>query len=358
LRDFLEHCASGTNAVTGETGTRLDMVSFHAKGGVTDVNGHLTMNLGNQLRLHRTGFQAVARSAFAEKPIVISEADPDGCAACPVSMTPENAYRTSPAYGAYEVAMMKRSLELAALEGVNLRGVLTWAFTFPGTPYFAGYRELATNGIHLPVLNAFKLLGSLSGDRLPVASSGARPLDEILASGVRGESDIDAFAAIDGDRVQVLVWNYHDDLLDSEPSRVTLDVAVPPAFTANAAVTHTRVDQTHGNAHAIWLSQGSPATPSAAERAELLEAMGPVVLERERVVSVTGGAVRLSFDLPRFGISLFSLMPTNESAPTAKAPPPSDDGCSCRLEKKGRTQPPAVYALALVALFTRRRRRA
>ena len=67
LRDFLEHCATGTNAVTGETGTRLDMVSFHAKGGVSAANGRLQMNLGNQLRLHRTGFDAVARSAFERR---------------------------------------------------------------------------------------------------------------------------------------------------------------------------------------------------------------------------------------------------------------------------------------------------
>jgi len=32
---------------------------------------------------------------------------------------------------------------------VKVGGLLTWAFTFPGTPYFAGYRALATNGISL-----------------------------------------------------------------------------------------------------------------------------------------------------------------------------------------------------------------
>src|SRR5690606_31318715 len=85
LTQFLEHCTSGTNAVTGETGTRLDMVSFHAKGGVTLTDGRAQMDLGNQLRLHRTGFEAVlAAGMFAKTPIVISEADPDGCAACPV----------------------------------------------------------------------------------------------------------------------------------------------------------------------------------------------------------------------------------------------------------------------------------
>jgi len=30
LTQFLDHCASGTNAVTGEAGTRLDLVTFHA----------------------------------------------------------------------------------------------------------------------------------------------------------------------------------------------------------------------------------------------------------------------------------------------------------------------------------------
>ena len=267
-------------------------------------------------------------------------------------MTPANAYRTSPAYGAYEVAMMKRTLELAVTEDVNLRGVLTWAFTFPGTPYFAGYRELATNGIHLPVLNAFKLLGSLSGNRLSVVSSGARPLDEILANGVRGEPDIDALAAIDGDRVQVLVWHYHDDLVDSEPSRVTLDVTVPPAFGMNAAVTHARVDERHGNAHAAWVSQGSPAEPTAEELLELRRAMHPVVLERARVVAVENGAVRISFDLPRFGISLLSLTPSSAGEPEAS--PPSDDGCSCRLPDKARTPLPALYALVFVVFFARR----
>jgi len=32
LTQFLQHCATGTNAVTGKTGTRLDLITFHAKG--------------------------------------------------------------------------------------------------------------------------------------------------------------------------------------------------------------------------------------------------------------------------------------------------------------------------------------
>lgn len=354
LTQFLEHCTSGTNAVTGETGTRLDMVSFHAKGGVTLTDGRAQMDLGNQLRLHRTGFEAVLASGmFAKTPIVISEADPDGCAACPVTFSPYNAYRNSPAYGAYEVAMMKRSLDLAEELGVELRGVLTWAFTFPGSAYFAGYRALSTNGIHLPVLNAFKLLGSLTGDRLSATSSGALPLEDILEHGVRGQPDVDVLATADADRIQVLVWHYHDDVVAAPPAPIALRVALPPAFGASAMVTHTRVDDIHGNAFAVWEAQGSPEAASVTEAAELRGAMQPVVLSAERVARAADGAVNLSFELPRFGISLVTLTPSKESAPAVAA---EGGGCSCRLVPPGRGGPPGLLALFFGALLILRRR--
>jgi xylan 1,4-beta-xylosidase len=327
LSQFLQHCATGVNAVTGATGTRLDMVSFHAKGGAAIVGGHVEMNLGNQLRLHRTGFNAVAAvPQFRTTPIVITEADPDGCAACPVATNPEDAYRNSPAYGAYEIAMMKRTLELEAQIGVNVRGLLTWAFTFNGTPYFAGYRALTTNGIHLPVLNAFKLLGSLDGTRLPLTSSGSQTLDNILNASVRGAvADVDGMATRNGQTVQVLVWNYHDDLVTAPPSPVHLTVTVPPTFGSRAAVSHVRVDDTHGDAYTVWVSQGSPAAPSNAQIAALQAAMQPAPLEPPRTVDVVNRVVSLDFTLPRFGVSLVTLTPPI-TADASAGDPGSADG--------------------------------
>jgi xylan 1,4-beta-xylosidase len=311
LRQFLEHCATGTNAVTGNTGTRLDLVSFHAKGGVAVSDGHVQMNLGNQLRLHRAGMNAVAAfPQFSQTPIYITEADPDGCAACPASTTPANAYRNSTAYGAYEIAMMKHTIELAAQVGVELGGLLTWAFTFPGTPYFAGYRALATNGINLPVMGAFKLLGRLAGTRLPLTSSGARPLDDVLSNGVRGEPEIDGLATLDGDAVQVLVWNYHDDILTVAATPVHLTIKVPPSFGSAVRVSHLRVDESHGDAYTVWVSQGMPASPSAAEVAALQQAMDPSPLVADGIVAVAAdGSVGVDFDLPRFAVSLVTILP-------------------------------------------------
>ena len=309
LTQFLQHCATGLNAISGKNSTRLDLISFHAKGGTAVTGGHVEMNLGNQLRLHRSGMNAVAAfSIYKQTPIYITEADPDSCAACPATSTPADAYRNSPAYGAYVVAMMKRTIELEARIGVKLGGLVTWAFTFPGTPYFAGYRALATNGINLPVLGAFKLLGTLDGTRLPVTSSGALTLDAILANSVRGQADVDAMATLKGQTIQVLVWNYHDDIVATSATPVQVTVKVPASFGPRVTATELRVDDTHGDAYTVWTSQGSPATPSAAQITALRAAMDPVALPTA-TRDVAGGNVSVAFDLPRFGISLVTLAP-------------------------------------------------
>jgi xylan 1,4-beta-xylosidase len=365
FRRFLEHCASGSNALTGNTGTRLDLVTFHAKGGVVLSGDHVQMNLGNQLRLHRIGFKTVASFArFKDTPIYVTEADPDGCAACPLSSTPANAYRNSPAYGAYELATMKHSLELESMVGVKLGGVLTWAFTFPGTPYFAGYRALRTHDIDLPVLGAFKLLGTLSGARLPLTSTGAYALDDLLTNSVRDQPEIDGMATLDDDTVRVLVWNYHDDLLAVPATPVHLSVNLPPSIGTSVRISHLRVDESHGDAYTTWLAQGMPAQPSAAQIRALQQAMEPQPLVPERTLAVPpAGAISLDFELPRFGVSLLTFRPgaggepSTGGASSVIVTEPHSDGCGCRFGSlcDARTSAPAACAVAVFG-FARRRR--
>jgi xylan 1,4-beta-xylosidase len=307
MRDFLTHCATGKNAATGQTGTRLDLVSFHAKGGTAVVNGHVRMDLGNQLKLHRDGFNIVAAfPQYKQKPIVVGEADPDGCAACPQTTYPADAYRNVPAYGAYEAAMMKHSLDLADSLGVNLKALVVWAWLFNDEPYFQGFRTLSTNGIHKPVLNVFKMLGKLQGERIPVKSSGG--LATILTQGARGtKPDIDGFATRSDSTVQILLWNYHDDLVAVDPASITLTVTLPSTFTSSAKVTHYRMDTTHSNANTTWLAQGKPQNPTATQLAELKTAMQLQTLETPKVIAAVNGQVTLTFSLPRHGVSLVVL---------------------------------------------------
>lgn len=308
LRDFLEHCADGTNSVSGEKGTRLDYIGFHAKGGVALRDSHVRMNLGNQLRIHRAGFGIVADfPQYRQTPIIIGEADPDGCAGCPSSAFPHHGYRNVPAYGAYEVATMKYSLDLARQQDVNLRGVVTWAFMFDGQPYFEGFRTLATNGIHKPVLNAFKMLGQLTGDEVPLVSDGALGLDAILSGSVRTKSDINGMAVTNDREVKVLVWNYHDVLAEAEPASVRLVVQTPEGWKGATRMAHYRIDETHSNAYTKWVELGRPQEPDAQILAQLKTAMQLEMIEPAKSAGIVNGQVSLEFDLPRFGLSLILL---------------------------------------------------
>ena len=138
------------------------------------VDGHVRMGISNQLKAISNGFEIVASfPELRDTPIVIGESDPEGCAACSVRTNPENAYRNGTMYSSYTAAQIARTYELADLHKVNLRGTVTWAFEFEDQPYFAGFRDLATNGIDKPVLNVFRMLGMMRGQRLHVESSGA-----------------------------------------------------------------------------------------------------------------------------------------------------------------------------------------
>jgi len=311
LQSFLTHCATGKNAATGQTGTRLDQISFHAKGGTTFTsNNHVLMNLGNQLQLHLTGFKAVTGgpAQFRSLPVVIGEADPDGCAACPSTTTPADGYRSGSAYGAYEVAMMKHSLTLADSLGVNLRACLAWAWLYNGQGYFDGYRDLSTNGIDKPVLNVFKMLGKLRGNRIPVQSSGALGLSAILANGVHGSKpDIDGMGTVSDSLVQLLLWNYHDSLTVVPPATINLSIKMPSNFPSMVKLTHWRVDTTYSNAYTKWLALGSPQSPTAVQLDTLQAAMQLQTIAPPSIVSVVNGQVQTSFTLPREGVSLVEV---------------------------------------------------
>src|SRR5947208_1966628 len=83
---------------------------------------------------------------------------------------------------------------LAHRDGINLKGLVTWAFEFEDQPYFAGCRELATNGLDKPVLNTFRMLGLLGGEQIEAVSSAALKTDQILSDGVRSAPDVRVIA--------------------------------------------------------------------------------------------------------------------------------------------------------------------
>jgi xylan 1,4-beta-xylosidase len=304
LRNFIEHCLRGTNYATGRTGSPLDLVTFHAKGAPQVMpDGHVRMNVGNQLRAIANGFTIV--SSFPElthTPIVIGESDPEGCAACPVRTNPSNAYRNGTMFSSYTAEQLARTYELADRHGVNLLGAVSWAFEFEDQPFFDGFRDLSTNGVDKPVLNVFRMLGKMSGGRVGVESSAALPLDDVRERSVRDAADISALATADGRSVSVLVWNYHDDDLPGPPADVTLTVDGVPD--GRPALTHYRVDADRSNAYTAWKAMGSPQPPTGAQQYALVEGGLLRTIGAPEHVTVANHRLAVTFTLPRQGVSM------------------------------------------------------
>ena len=304
-RDFLEHCLRGTNYATGRVGTPIDFISFHAKGAPITTNGHVRMGLAAQLRTIEDGFRIVASyPELKNKPIVIGESDPEGCAAC---QGPSLAYRNGTMYSSYTAASFARKHDLAAKHGVNLEGALTWAFEFEDQPYFAGFRSLASNGIDKPVLNVFRMFAKMGGQRLNAQSSGAMRLEDIVRRGVREQPDVAALASLDGKRLSVLVWHYHDDDVAGPEATVELKLTSLPLANGAAKLDHFRIDENHSNAFAAWKRMGSPQAPSTEQYAQLEKAGQLATLGETTPVRIASGEAVLKFPLPRQAVSLLQL---------------------------------------------------
>jgi len=307
LRKFLEHCAQGRNYATGSPGTALDYITFHAKGSPRLVEGHIEMGISRHLQDVSKGFEIVASlPELRHLPIILSESDPEGCAACSAQNHPENAYRNGPLYASYVVAVDQRIHELAERYKVNLAGVVTWAFEFEGQPYFAVFRTLATNGIDKPVLNAFRMMGLMQGNTLATQSTGAQSLDRILHSGVRQDADVGTLATRKDREINILVWSYHDDDLPASDAAVDLTVKSIP-WNGPILVSHYRVDRLWSNSYSLWKELGSPQAPSE-EQYRWLEAAGQLQLMLSpQWVRAEDSTVKLAFALPRQAVSFIQL---------------------------------------------------
>ena len=307
LTGFFEHVSSGKSAANGEP-VPMDFISFHAKGQPTIAEGRVTMGINRELTDADRGFELIAKyPKFRSLPIILSEADPEGCAACSSKVTPANNYRNGTLYPAYTAAAYKGLFELQDRHAVNLISMLSWSFEFEDKDYFEGFRSLATNGIDKPVLNVFRMFALMAGDRVSTTSTGQVPLEMMLSSGVRQAPDVDALATRGEGEAAVLVWNYHD--VDGPAVAVPTSVKVDgiPAGVRRVLLEHFRLDETHSNAYTIWKGMGSPQHPTTEQYTRLKAAGQLELLTSPEWLDVTSGQVMIWTEMPRQGTSLLRL---------------------------------------------------
>ncbi len=307
LNNFLEHVNSGKSAANGNA-VPMDFVSFHAKGRPTIEQGKVTMGINRELTDADKGFELIAKyPRFIHLPIIISEADPEGCAACSSKVNPANNYRNGLLYPAYTAAAFKGLFELQDRHKVNLLSMLSWSFEFEDKDYFEGFRSLATNGIDKPVLNVFRMFALMSGTRVATSSTGRVPLETIVGTGVRESPDVDALATKADREAAVLVWNYHDVDGAAEPVPAAITIGGIPANVHRVLLQHYRIDDTHSNAYTVWKSMGSPQHPTAPQYAQLQSSGQLQLLTSPEWLEVANGEVKVATEMPRQATSLLHL---------------------------------------------------
>lgn len=308
LRKFLEHCISGTNYATGKKGSPLGYIGFHAKGNPRFNDGKVMMSIKAQLNDVDAGLKLVGEfPELKELPIIIGEFDPEGCAACSSEYTPQYNYRNGTMYSSTVANSYARLYELARKYNANLVGAVTWAFEFENQPWFAGFRDLSTNGVAKPVLNVFRMFGQMGGDIVESQSTGMLPVDSIVRNGVRKQPDIGILASHNDSQAAVMLWNYHDlNDTDVEPAEIQLSIKTGTNV-ERVLVTHYRIDSEYSNSYTKWQEMGCPQNPDEKQLKELQKAGDLQTFGSPVWKQVSEGMITDSFFLPRQGVSFLKI---------------------------------------------------
>ncbi|HEY9075847.1 MAG TPA: hypothetical protein VIO61_04850 [Anaerolineaceae bacterium] len=317
LEKFLEHCVSGTNAVTGETGTRLDFISIHTKGAFYRPRRYYNLNqpipkespssfmMMNDIQ---AGLRIISQYATLKHlPVFIDECDPAVGTPYGIYDNPNFIYRNTEFYPTFVIALARRILDLNNEFANKVKMMTNWAFYYEGKRFFEGNRVLMDNeNIEKPVLNSYRLLSHLGDTRLTLQSSHRRDVLQKDAPRV----EVDGIAAISGKTVTLAIWHQADEWwAEDEPALVSLRFTHLP-FSGKACLKHYRIDADHSNAHTAWVRQGKPQHPSPAQIRQIKRRMGLEMLEPPQTVDILpDGTFSMQFSLPIQGTSLIEIEP-------------------------------------------------
>jgi xylan 1,4-beta-xylosidase len=121
---------------------------------------------------------------------------------------------------------------------------------------------------------------------------------------VRAMPDVNAIATRSERRIDVMLWNYHDDDVVAPAAEIALAVDGVPA--GKVHVERLLVDARHIDAYSVWQGMGSPERPTAQQFMELQRAAKLETVERTDS-AVHDGHAGLDLKLERQGVMLVRL---------------------------------------------------
>ena len=291
LEGLIDHSFNGKNYFTGETGVRLDFISYHVK----DLPAAQVSKEISSLENLIYNYPSIADTLF-----VNNEADSECC-----WWHEYKEFRATAWYAAFIARQVNEHL-MRMVNGMNLKYRLAndnaFLGSWPQRTHLTRFGDNVSNFalIKKPAHNIMTLL-SLLGDR------------QASVSGYFINDDVGALSSMRGvDQAAILVYHYNDNA--TKKAIETISLAVNDLPFATGKVAHYRIDLNHSDTYAMWQVIGSPTNPNADELAILRDVQEVALLED--VTDLTANDLTLSFDLPLPGVSLILL-----SADPGAAPP-------------------------------------
>ncbi len=314
LRQFLQHVA--------DNGLPLDFVSFHTKGSRfvpwrtygpigSEAPQKQSPQTTKMLYEIRTLLRVMAEfPQFADLPAIVDECDAGVPAHWGVYDNSNFRFQNTEYYPVFQANLMKKILDLNALEKAQVREATTWSFYFEGERTFEGTRSFITaNGVEKPLLNAYRMFGRLGTTRLPAVSDSTwsvSELDAIVPELPPEEVDALATRSDDGE-IAILVYRRTDDQYSTDDVPAEVAVKVRGLESGPYVVEHYRIDERHSNAHTVWTELGRPWHPTAHEIDLMHRRMGLEEFEPRRQIDASAGVCDIRLSLPLQSVSLLVI---------------------------------------------------
>jgi xylan 1,4-beta-xylosidase len=309
---FIEHCLQGNNFKNATVGAPLDFITFHLKGTNFAISkiGNFTSeerSAKNQafspslefiLECARTNLEKIAAiPGTAGIPVYVTECDIDIGLTISVYENPNVEYRNTEYYPAFQCALAKEMLDISNSFPANpVKCFVTDALFYPGYRIFEGQRALFTaEEIEKPIFNAFSLLGKLGNERLQFEAS--------------ENNKINGLATRHGDTIQIMVYNYDQDVTDRKLEQAVLSVRMPTS--KSYKLSHYRIDENHSNTYSIWKSMGKPLVPNDYQMTQLRSGQGLELFQPVSTVKPEGKNILIPLILPHHSVSLMVFEPLN-----------------------------------------------
>lgn len=305
-RSFLTHITAGHNTATGKIGSPIDFLAVHTYGGHGGGGSadypHPSVNyvMRQQLQLAniRNEFPSLAKT-----PIFVAEWGESSSGSTGMAEQPMTEVRNSQYGAAFLTTMVARHLMLrTGPDNPGIAGLMLCISGYEKERHsdFEGKRTLHTlNGIHKPLLNAYKMLNKMGRHLIYVDAAPEDPCISVMAS------------KNDYGNIMILIVNFQESKVENTGESAQISIVLNAGADSRISkLTHWRIDEDHSNAYTHFKRMGSPHTLTEKQRSALSARMG---LETMESPSFTHKDGKVSFiaHVPCNAISLFEFKMTS-----------------------------------------------